>query len=144
MQVRHHRTLVLASQAVLTCVCVSVCVSVCMCVCHAGPSPIMLYTGERVEKRDIAVAIWGGLRGAVRVGGASVPCSLSTCQIITRATQVGLALALIVRQDAHIDHDYGQKLLFHTSGIAFLTLAVNGTSMRLVLGWLGYLKCVSW
>lgn len=57
---------------------VSVCVSVCMCVCHAGPSPIMLYTGERVEKRDIAVAIWGGLRGAVRVIGASVPCSLST------------------------------------------------------------------
>ena len=72
------------------------------------------------------------------------PVASAHDHIITRATQVGLALALIVRQDAHIDHDYGQKLLFHTSGIAFLTLAVNGTSMRLVLGWLGYLKCVSW
>ena len=70
--------------------------------------------------------------------GARVVTFVSLC-----VSQVGLALALIVRQDAHIDHDYGQKLLFHTSGIAFLTLAVNGTSMRLVLGWLGYLKCVA-
>ena len=48
------------------------------------------------------VATWGGLRGAV-----------------------GLALALIVEQEGHV---VGKKFLFMMSGIAFLTLVVNGST----------------
>lgn len=58
------------------------------------------------------------------------------------APQVGLALALLVRQDPNISKSYSQKLLFHTSGIAFFTLVVNGSTMRFVLQYLGYLECV--
>ena len=58
---------------------------------------------------ELIVVWWGGLRGAV-----------------------GLALAMIVSITCDTSNDAsllaGQRILFQTGGIAFLTLTINGTT----------------
>ena len=58
---------------------------------------------------DGVVMVWGGLRGAV-----------------------GLALAISVKSTIS-DTVNGDRVVFHISGLAFLTLIVNGTTSGLVL-----------
>ncbi len=61
-----------------------------------------------------AVVCYGGLRGAV-----------------------GLALALMADLEKDIPDEVSDKILFHVSGIVFLTLVVNGSTTGLVLKWVG-------
>ena len=58
--------------------------------------------------------MYGGLRGAV-----------------------GLSLALIVNLDHDIDEEIREVVLFHTAGIAFLTLLINGTTTGFIIRKLG-------
>ena len=57
-----------------------------------------------------AVLAWGGLRGAV-----------------------GLSLALITEGDSTIDEELRDRVLFHTAGVALLSLLINGTTTELLL-----------
>lgn len=50
---------------------------------------------------------------------------------------VGLALALIVKEEHHVEEKTKDRILFHSAGIALLTLLVNGMLMPLLLGYLG-------
>eukprot|EP00753_Platysulcus_tardus_P007775 PLAT15481.1.p1 GENE.PLAT15481.1~~PLAT15481.1.p1 ORF type:complete len:1352 (-),score=644.53 PLAT15481.1:882-4937(-) len=74
--------------------------------------PVMNCMGDEVTLKDAAVMSWGGLRGAV-----------------------GLALALIVQEDSHLEHEHKlrARVVFHVAGIAFLTLLVNGSSTKSLL-----------
>ncbi|KAH8064993.1 potassium:proton antiporter [Aureococcus anophagefferens] len=63
------------------------------------------------------VVAYGGLRGAI-----------------------GLALALIVNETKGLPDQLQMRMLFHVSGIAILTLCVNGTTMVHVLNWTGLSK----
>jgi NhaP-type Na+/H+ or K+/H+ antiporter/CRP-like cAMP-binding protein len=82
--------------------------------------------------RTATVASWGGLRGAI-----------------------GLCLALMVsRQFTSSEHGMsdvplGPKFLFHMSGVALLTLVVNGSTAGRLVQWLGLVSAsaaskVSW
>ena len=55
--------------------------------------------------------MWGGLRGAV-----------------------GLALGLLVFTDSSICLFIRTRVLFHTAGMVVLTVVINGTSMRYLIG----------
>ena len=76
--------------------------------------PILRQIGIGITLQKATVLIWGGLRGAV-----------------------ALSLALIISQDQRIPTEFGEQILFMTAGIVVLTLLINGTTMPLVLGWLG-------
>ncbi|CAH0375499.1 unnamed protein product [Pelagomonas calceolata] len=71
---------------------------------------------HQLEWKDGVVMAWGGLRGAV-----------------------GLALALVVQEErAHSDEaKSAEQLLFLVSGIAMLTLLINGWSCKALLDYLG-------
>ena len=71
---------------------------------------------HQLEWKDGVVMAWGGLRGAV-----------------------GLALALVVQEErAHTDEaKSAEQLLFLVSGIAMLTLLINGWSCKTLLDYLG-------
>ena len=70
--------------------------------------------GYPIPWQNQVIVVWGGLRGAV-----------------------GLALALLVASEGEIDFDkIGSKILFHTSGVVMLTLAVNATTISKILSWL--------
>ena len=71
---------------------------------------------HQLEWKDGVVMAWGGLRGAV-----------------------GLALALVVQEErAHSDEaKSAEQLLFLVSGIAMLTLLINGWSCKTLLDYLG-------
>jgi len=74
--------------------------------------PVLKYKGYGVTMKQATVLAYGGLRGAV-----------------------GLTLALIVDGSA-LEESIRARILFHTAGVAFLTLVINGTSMKSVLHWL--------
>lgn len=76
--------------------------------------PILRHIGIGISLQKATVLIWGGLRGAV-----------------------ALTLALIISQDQRIPTEFGEQVLFMTAGIVVLTLLINGTTMPLVLRWLG-------
>ncbi|WP_136809307.1 cation:proton antiporter [Desulfosediminicola flagellatus] len=76
--------------------------------------PLLQRIGLGITREKSIVLIWGGLRGAV-----------------------ALALALVVAQDRRIPSELGDQILFLTAGIVVLTLLINGTSMQLVLKWVG-------
>lgn len=67
-------------------------------------------TGYGLNGRQATVLVYGGLRGAV-----------------------GLALALTVLRDPALEEEIGDKFVFHMSGIAFLTLLINGSTTGLLL-----------
>ncbi|XP_060556352.1 sodium/hydrogen exchanger 10-like isoform X2 [Ruditapes philippinarum] len=78
-------------------------------------SPILKHTGYGLTWREGTVMTWGGLRGAV-----------------------GLALALQVAHHDRIDQEtVGNRVLIHVSGVVFLTLLVNATTIYGLLEVLG-------
>ena len=77
--------------------------------------PAMSRVGYKFSWQEGMIAWWGGLRGAV-----------------------GLALAVVVVNSQQVDSiRYGDKVLFLTSGIVFLTLLVNATTIKPLLNVLG-------
>jgi len=80
--------------------------------------PFLMMSGYSIDWKDVIVMTWGGLRGAV-----------------------GLALSLIVDLDVNrVDPKFRALTIFYMGLIAALTLLVNGTSMPVILGWLGVTK----
>ena len=77
-------------------------------------SPALRRLGDGVEPKELLVMGWGGLRGAV-----------------------GLALALSLQNSPAVEHKLGVRIVFHVGGMAFLTLAVNGTTVAPLLRYLG-------
>ena len=79
-------------------------------------SPALRRMGDGVSPQELGVMAWGGLRGAV-----------------------GLALALSLQNsdDAVVDRKLGVQIVFHVGGMAFLTLAVNGTTVAPLLKYFG-------
>ncbi|XP_053385039.1 sodium/hydrogen exchanger 10-like isoform X1 [Mercenaria mercenaria] len=78
-------------------------------------SPVLKHTGYGLTWREGTVMTWGGLRGAV-----------------------GLALALQVAHHDRIDQEtIGNRVLIHVSGVVFLTLLVNATTIYGLLEVLG-------
>ncbi|CAL8131728.1 unnamed protein product [Orchesella dallaii] len=71
--------------------------------------PILNRLGYGLSWESMIVMMWGGLRGAV-----------------------GVCLALQVYQDVYLcdKANIGPKILFHTAGIVFLTLVINGTTTK--------------
>ena len=76
--------------------------------------PVMRKAGYGLPKKNAYVLWWGALRGAI-----------------------GLALALIVAGESKIDGAIRNQFLFYTAGIVTLTLVVNATTIKTLLGWLG-------
>merc|ERR1740138_1086569 len=88
--------------------------------------PFMSRMGGGFSWKDATILTWGGLRGAV-----------------------GLALALDVdiqfahksaRENNERDFELGSHVLFHVSGVAMLTLLVNGLTVGPLLKILGMTK----
>jgi NhaP-type Na+/H+ or K+/H+ antiporter len=77
-------------------------------------APALRRMGDGVSPKELLVMGWGGLRGAV-----------------------GLALALSLRHSPAVDRKLGAQIVFHVGGMAFLTLAVNGTTVAPLLKYLG-------
>lgn len=75
---------------------------------------IFKYFGADVEKKDQAIAIWGGLRGAV-----------------------GLSLAMMVFSNENICHPIRDQVMFHTAGIVTLTVILNSSTMPKLVNLLG-------
>jgi len=80
-------------------------------------APLMNRIGIGFSKNKAITLTWGGLRGAI-----------------------ALALALAASQDSRISAELGGQILFLAAGIVVLTILINGTSMRLVLKYVGYDK----
>jgi hypothetical protein len=76
--------------------------------------PILANIGFGTVWQDCMVIGWGGMRGAV-----------------------GLALALVVDRDSKIDEKTGTRILFHTAGVAALSLIINGTTCKFLVQALG-------
>ena len=77
--------------------------------------PLLKITGYGMSFKEILVLSYGGLRGAV-----------------------GLALALLVSQGDDIkDPKVKDLILFHTAGIATLTILINGNTTAFVIKTLG-------
>lgn len=79
--------------------------------------PILKRIGIGITNEKAIVLLWGGLRGAV-----------------------SLALALTIAADDLIPKVIGDQILFLCAGIVVLTILVNGSSMGLLLKWLGLNK----
>jgi len=72
--------------------------------------PILKKCGYGVSMKEIVVMAYGGLRGAV-----------------------GLCLALMVKENPHIKDEIKDIILFHTGGIALLTLTVNAMTIKYIV-----------
>ena len=70
--------------------------------------------GYGLSFKQLIVLTYGGLRGAV-----------------------GLLLALVVDLESGIDQRTRDLVVFHVGGIAFLTLIINGTTIRFLINKLG-------
>ena len=80
--------------------------------CHY---PILKRVSEYGFSRAFAAVLtWGGLRGAV-----------------------GLSLALITEGDDTIDEQLRDRVLFHTAGVALLSLLINGTTTEVLIKLVG-------
>ncbi len=76
--------------------------------------PVLKRIGIGINFEKAAVLVWGGLRGAV-----------------------SLALALTVAADDLIPKDVSDRILFLCAGIVVLTILINGSTMGMLLKWLG-------
>jgi NhaP-type Na+/H+ or K+/H+ antiporter len=88
-------------------------------ICIITFSPCLKRWGYGMTTNELIIVWWGGLRGAV-----------------------GLALAMIVSitcdESEHVSLNLaGQRILFQTGGIAFLTLTINGTTTEFLIKYLG-------
>ena len=79
-----------------------------------GLLPLMSRLGEPISAGQAAVMSWGGLRGAV-----------------------SLALALIACSHPQLPAELRRQLLLLTTGVAFLTIVINGSTVGLLLRGLG-------
>ncbi|KAK6191718.1 hypothetical protein SNE40_003329 [Patella caerulea] len=77
-------------------------------------SPILTRIGYGMTWQEGVVLTWGGLRGAV-----------------------GLTLGLIVLENERLDLNVRAKIFIHISGIVFLTLLLNATTIPFLLKLLG-------
>ena len=82
--------------------------------------PIMKKIGYGLSKRESVILTWGGLRGAL-----------------------AMTLALMVSYTESIPEDIRNQILFFTAGIVTLTLCINATTMRWLLGRLGLINVSS-
>lgn len=82
--------------------------------------PLMKRLGYGLSKRESVILTWGGLRGAL-----------------------GLTLALMVSYTPAIPEDIRSQVLFFTAGIVTLTLCINATTTRWLLGKLGLIHVPS-
>lgn len=73
--------------------------------------PLMKRLGYGLNKRETVILAWGGLRGAL-----------------------GMTLALMVSYTSAIPEEIRSQVLFFTAGIVTLTLCINATTMRWLLG----------
>ena len=76
--------------------------------------PLMKMSGYGISWKDSFILAYGGLRGAV-----------------------GLTLALIVFHEEDLNSEVRHLVLFHTAGIATLTLLINGTTTGWFINKLG-------
>lgn len=72
-------------------------------------SPFLKRHGYGITSKEMAMLVFGGLRGAV-----------------------GLAMGLMVEANSVIDKKLAAAIVFHASGIVLLTLLVNGSSVEFV------------
>jgi len=79
--------------------------------------PALSRLGQGVSLKELSVMSWGGLRGAV-----------------------GIALAIAVFNTPGVNPTDGARLMFHSVGIATLTLLVNGTTCPYLLNKLRLLE----
>eukprot|EP00884_Botryococcus_braunii_P023322 jgi/Botrbrau1/9674/Bobra.0201s0008.1 len=80
--------------------------------------PVLKNLGYSLDWKHALVLSWSGLRGAV-----------------------GLALSLFVLLDELIDDvPFRTQAFFHMGAVAFLTLMIQGSTMGLLLTWLGMTK----
>jgi len=79
--------------------------------------PLLRKSGYGVTWKEALICVYGGLRGAV-----------------------GLAMALLVEHNQGLDEATRQRIAFHTSGIVFGTLLVNGTTITTLYRWLHVYK----
>lgn len=81
-----------------------------------GLLPLMARMGlsPKVEPRYRAAILWGGLRGAVT-----------------------LALALVITESVRIPPDIKRQVGIVATGFTLFTLMVQGTTLRMVISWLG-------
>jgi len=77
-------------------------------------SPVLYRDVYGFDAKQASVVVYGGLRGAI-----------------------GLALALIINETEGLEDKLKSRILFQVSGIALLTLLVNGTTTRHLLHFLG-------
>lgn len=82
--------------------------------------PVMKRMGYGLTKRESVILTWGGLRGAL-----------------------AMTLALMVSYTEAIPEDIRNQILFFTAGIVTLTLCINATTMRWLLGKLGLINVPS-
>lgn len=76
--------------------------------------PILTRCGYGLSRREMIVLIYGGLRGAV-----------------------GLALALIVTLDHKLETRFRDLTLFYASGMAVMTIIINGLTSGKIVNALG-------
>jgi len=79
--------------------------------------PLMKRMGYGLSFKQLILLSYAGLRGAV-----------------------GLTLALIFFNDTGIDPKTKSIVLFHTAGIAFLTIMINGTTTGFLIKYLGLVR----
>ena len=82
--------------------------------------PLMKRLGYGLDKRETVILTWGGLRGAL-----------------------GMTLALMVSYTPAIPESIRGQILFFTAGIVTLTLCINATTMRWLLGKMGLIHIPS-
>jgi len=76
--------------------------------------PLLKRYGYGLTWKEVLVLTYGGLRGSI-----------------------GIAFALIVAKDEDLPVKWRDIILFHMSGIAVCTLVVNGTTLALLIKFLG-------
>lgn len=79
--------------------------------------PLLQRFGYGIAPKDTVILWWGALRGAL-----------------------GLCLCLLVMQEPSIPKTIQQQIMFYVAGIVFLTLTVNATTIKWIIGRLGLTK----
>lgn len=85
--------------------------------CLASSLPLLRRTGYGLGIREVLLISYAGLRGAI-----------------------GLTLALIVLKTPEVPKEVANLIMFHVSCMVLLTLLVNGTTTKYVIGCLGLTK----
>ena len=90
------------------------CLMVCRFISIFVFFPLLKKYGYGLKFTEVLVLTYGGLRGSI-----------------------GIAFALIVAKDGYLPKKEQDIILFHMSGVAVCTLVVNGTTLSLLIKYLG-------